>query len=212
VRSHLFLAVLAITVVLWAPRDAAALCDLAGPYLGTGPRLPQGCPLHIFRSDMPLFPGNPPPTRPPSVTVQRGSQYVDVTGSPQLELTTLMVERTIVDCQLQPINVNRESLLFQRWAVQPVGVQVGELIGIGNGWFGGIEIVESEPCAAPITPQLACAESLGCFEPPPFDESFNSSGCAARGAGAGGGLPAGLALLGLALIGRRPRRRQRRRT
>lgn len=199
---HLLLAVLAFTVALWAPRDAAAQCDLSGPYLGTGPKLPQGCPLYVFRNERP-FPGSPPTTRPPSVTVQRGSQYVDVTGSPVFELTPVMVERTLVDCQLQPVNTNRESELFQRWEIQPAGVQVGELIGIGSGWFGGIEIVASGPCAAPIVPQLACTDNLGCFEPPPFDDSFNPSGCAARG----GGLGAGLALLGLGLIGRRRGRR-----
>jgi MYXO-CTERM domain-containing protein len=208
VRSHhLLLAVLAITVALGAPRDAAAQCDLAGPYLGTGPRLPQGCPLYLFRSDMPLFPGNPPPTRPPVVTVQRGGQYLDVTGSPVFELTSIVVERTLVDCQLQPVNMNRASELYQRWEIQPAGVQVGDQIGIGNGWFSGIEIVPSGPCAPPITPQLACTDSLGCFEPPPFSDDFIDSGdCTARG---GGGLGAGLALLGLALIGRGRRRRRR---
>ena len=195
-RPHRFLAVLAITGGLWAPRDAAAFCDVSGPFLGTGPKLPQGCPLHVYgmpRFDAPLS---------PMITVMRAGSYVDATGAVTMSDVQLRVVRTFVDCQLQPTSTMQADELFRRYSIVPRNVQVGELIGFGSGWFGGIEIAPAGTCAAPIAPQPTCTEMPFCDRPPPFDDSFEPSGCAAGG---GGGLAIGLVLLGLCA----PRRRRR---
>jgi hypothetical protein len=195
-RQRRLLIVLAIAGGLWAPRDAAARCELTGPYLGTGPQLPLGCPLHVYIVTLPGFVRQ--------VTVLRGGAYVDVTGTATPEHVELLVERTFVDCFQQAGTPQKTLEPFDLWALQPAGVTVGERVGFGAGWVGGIEIVAAGPCAAPIPPMPACTEvAPECGRPPPF-EDFGPGGCDARG---GGGLLAGLALLGL--IRRGPRRRRR---
>ena len=198
-RQRRLLVVLAIAGGLWAPREAAATCDLDGPFLGTGPALPLGCPLHVYTAPM-------PPQIARTVTALRGGAYVDVTGAGTTEIVQLATERSFLDCELQPLSTQQGVEAFDHYAIQPTGVAVGERIGFGSGWLGGIEIVAAGPCAAPIVPMPACTEIRECFSPPPF-ESFESSGCAAGG---GGGLASGLLLLGLIRrIGRARRRRRR---
>jgi hypothetical protein len=198
VRRHRFLAVLAITGGLWAPRDAAAFCDLSGPYLGTGPKLPLGCPLHVY--SLPRFDAPSPPM--PMITVIRGGSYVDATGAVTRTDVQLRVARTFLDCRLQPTNTMQSNETYQRYNIVPKDVQVGELIGFGSGWFGGIEILPAGTCPAPIDPQPACTEPPPfCGGPQPIDD-IGQDGCAAAG---GGGLALGLLLLGLCA----PRRRRR---
>ena len=194
-RPHRFLAVLAITGgLLWAPRDAAAVCDVSGPFLGTGPKLPLGCPLHVYgmpRFDAPLS---------PMITVMRAGSYVDATGAFTRDEAQISATQTFLDCQLQPTSTTQSLNTYQHFSITPRDVQVGELIGFGRGWFGGIEIAPAGPCAAPILPRPACTEMQFCGGPPPF-EDFESGGCATGG----GGLAIGLLLLGLCA----PRRRRR---
>ncbi len=197
-RQRRILIVLALAGVLRAPREAAA-CQASGPYLGTGPQLPLGCPLHVYVG---FAPGSEVIRK---VTVLRGGMYVDVTGTVMPQPWDLLVDRTFVDCQLQPIRTDQFREPYQRFAILPQGVAVGERIGFGTGWFGGIEIVAAGPCAAPIEPRPSCTEVPPCgFPPPPPFESFESNGCGAGAAGGGGAAAIGLALLGLA---RRRRRR-----
>jgi MYXO-CTERM domain-containing protein len=194
-RPHRILVVLAITLGLWAPREAAARCSLFGPYLGTGPQLPQGCPLHVY---MMLVPGGGIPRQ---VTVLRGGQYVDVTGAAIPEPTQLRVKHVFTDCG--GVERTQESMeSYDRWEIQPVGVNVGERIGLGSGWVGGIEIVAPAACPAPLVPMPSCTDLGFCNVPPPF-EDFGPGGCAA-----GGGAGAAIGLAGLALLGRRRRRRR----
>lgn len=199
-RPHRFLAVLAITGSLWAPRDAAAFCDVSGPYLGTGPKLPLGCPLYIYglgRFDTPFA---------PEITVLRGGSYVAATGAYTREDALLQVTRTFVDCQFQPVNTMQSSDQYQRYAIVPKDVQVGELVGYGRGWFGGIEIGPAGPCAAPIVPQPTCTDAPICGGGfPPFDD-VEQGGCAAGGGSAGS---ASLAIAALLLGLCAPRRRRR---
>lgn len=198
-RPYRFLAVFAITGSLWAPRDAAAFCDVTGPYLGTGPKLPLGCPLHIYglsRFDSPIS---------PMITVLRNGSYIDATGSFMQTQVQLQVTRTFVDCQLRPASTSQTLDTYQRYAITPKDVQEGELIGYGSGWFGGIEIGPPGPCAAPIDPQPACTDVPFCGGPPPFDD-FESDSCAAGGGSAGS---AGFAIAALLLGLRAPRRRRR---
>jgi MYXO-CTERM domain-containing protein len=195
VRLYRLLAVLAITAGLWAPRDAAAFCEVSGPYLGTGPKLPLGCPLHVYsapRFDTPFM---------PRITVLRGGNYVDATGQIMSDSVQISVITTFVDCQLQPTHMAGSLNMFQHNSIVPQNVQVGELIGFGTGWFGGIEIAPAGTCAAPILPQPTCTEVPFCGGPPPFDD-FEQSDCSAS---SGGGLAMGLLLLGLWA----PRRRRR---
>jgi hypothetical protein len=187
--------------VLQAPREAAA-CESLGPYLGTGPELPLGCPLVVYTSI------TPESDKIRQVTALRGGSYVDVTGAFNQVTTTLLVETTFVDCQLQVLRVAQSRESFLRFEIYPQGVSVGERIGLGAGWFGGIEITPAGACAAPVEPRPACAlvPPCGMFPQPPFDD-FESNGCGAGG-GAAGGAALGAAL-GLVLLG--PARRRRRR-
>jgi hypothetical protein len=198
VRPHRFLAVLAITGgLLWAPRDATALCDVSGPFLGTGPKLPLGCPFHVYGASATM---NPSPFSP-VITVLRGGSYVDATGAFTRDEVQISATQTFLDCQLQPTNTVQSLNTYQHFSITPRDVQVGELIGFGRGWFGGIEIAPAGPCAAPILPRPACTEMQLCGGPPPF-EDFESGGCATGG---GGGLAIGLLLLGLCAPHRRRR-------
>lgn len=198
-RQRRILVVLAITLGLGAPREAAAFCELLGPYLGTGPQLPSGCPLHAYLRVGPFDPG---PLDPVRITALRGGEYVDVTGSIMRADVVLRVQRMITECDgvTRPQDNNEP---YDRVAVQPVGVNVGDRIGLGTGWLSGIEIVPAGTCAAPIEPTPSCAEIVDCSGPPVFDD-FGPGTCAAGGGG--GGLALGLVALGLAV-----RRRHRRR-
>ncbi|HWO25143.1 MAG TPA: MYXO-CTERM sorting domain-containing protein [Kofleriaceae bacterium] len=195
-RPYRLLAVLAITGGLWAPRDAAAVCDIAGPYLGTGTKLPLGCPLHVYSG----FNGTGEPFIP-KVTVLRGGAYADATGAITRNMEQISVTTTFVNCQLQPSNMMTTIMPYDHLAITPQNVQVGEQIGFSSDWLTGIEIVAAGPCAAPILPQPACTETPFCGSPPPF-EDFEQSDCSAGG---GGGLALGLALLGLCAARRRRR-------
>lgn len=193
-RQRQLLVVLAITVGLWAPREAAALCEAPGPFLGTGPQLPLGCPVHVYFS----FFGGGPQMGPPRLTVLRDGAYVELSGDPFSEPKNLRVEETIIDCQLRVISMATSTQTFEHLAITPIGVAVGDRIGVGEGWLVGIEVVAAGPCAPAIEPQIQCTQTPSCFEPP-FDDLPHES-CAAS---PGGGLLIGLALLGL----RRRRRR-----
>jgi hypothetical protein len=193
---HRILAVISIAGALWA-REAAASCNLAGPYLGTGPQLPLGCPLHVY--------GGPSmDVLTPTVTVLRGGTYVDATGTYTMNLVDLQVERTITDCTGSFTNTQRVSEPYEHLAIPPINVQVGEQIGFGRGWFIGIAIVAAGTCPAPIVPMPTCTDMNPCFDEPPFEDFGPGGGCQARG---GSGLGAGAALLGL--LGRARRRRRR---
>jgi hypothetical protein len=227
-RRRWLLVVLVIVGGLWAPRDAAAThkvvrCRAEGPYLGTGPQLPLGCPLVAYSLyvDFLLQAGHlaePFDPYDPRITVLRNGVYQDVTGTVAMELVTLPVTHTSLDCQNNFLGT--EQLLERYWihSLSPKGVRVGERIGLGSGWLNGIEIVKKGPCAAPVAPMPACTDMrIDCapppLEPPPAPvpepdpepvDGGEPGGCAARG---GGGLLIGLSLLGL--IRRGPRRRRR---
>jgi hypothetical protein len=194
--QHRILAAATIAGALWAHGTAAA-CDLSGPYLGTGPQLPLGCPFHVY-SGSGVMPGAP---FTPVVTTMRATGYVDVTGTVNTTDDELQVEQTFVPCnggfQPQP---QRNTEPYRHFAISLKNVQVGDQIGVGIGWLTGIAIVAAGPCAASIAPMPACIEMSPCFGEPPFDDVIDSPGCHA----AGGSLWAGAALLGL-------RRRARRR-
>ena len=180
---------------LGAPSIAAA-CDVTGPHLGTHLRVPLGCPVHVYlrgELQMPF---------PPRLTALRGGVYVDVTASSTPTLLTIPVENTFVDCEQRVVSKTTTPESFSRFALTPGTVQVGERIGIGEGWFGGLEVLPAGPCASPDVPVLACSMSPPCGGFGPF-EDFEDGGC---GASAGGGalLPAGLLAL---LVARRRRRR-----
>jgi hypothetical protein len=200
-RRILVVLAIAVAGVLQAPREAAA-CESLGPYLGTATELPLGCPLVVYAGT------TPEPDKLRQITALRGGAYVDVTGAVTQGLTQLLVERTFVDCQLQVLRVDQTRESFLRLEIYPQGVSVGERIGLGIGWFGGIEIVPAGACAAPIEPRPACTSVPPCggFPLPPFDDE--SAGCAAGGGAAGGGAAGGAALgaLGLLLRGRARRR------
>jgi len=201
-RQPRLLVVLALALALagaLGARDAAAQCFVSGPYLGTGPKLPLGCPVH-------LYVGLTPTPFAPRLTVLRNGQYVDATGPINQTQASLTVMRTFDSCNGASGATTTTLESFQHYTIPPLNVQVGEEIGVGSGWFTGITITAAASCAAPIEPMPACAEIQPCFKEPPFD-SFESNGCAARG---GGGLPAGAALLGLGLMRWVPRRRRRR--
>jgi len=196
---HRLLLVLAITGLLWAPRDAAALCEAAGPYLGTGPQLPRGCPLHVY-----VGPSPAPPMFAPRLFALRSGAYVDVTGSSTSTLVEIEVAETFVNCEGVVGGTQKVFQGYQHLELTPTSdVQVGEEVGFDRGWFTGIKIVAAAPCAAPIVPMPACTDAPFCGREPPF-ETFEPGGCAAGGAG---GLAIGLALLGPL---RRARRRRRR--
>jgi MYXO-CTERM domain-containing protein len=192
------LVVLAITLSLWAPRGAAAFCQSPGPYLGIGPQLPLGCPVHVYWSPIGIGPGGP--MQPPRVTTLRNGTYVDASGFVNVASAALTVHETFVDCELRVQRMTTDLQPFEHLTIGVTGVAVGDQIGIGTGWLGGIEIVPAGPCTEPTLPKIECTTSPPCFEPPPF-ESFESNGCSA-GAGAAPG--AGL-LIALALLGRRRR-------
>ena len=185
----------ALAIGLLGPRDAAAGCETLGPYLGTGLELPLGCPLHVYAALSPSF--------VPQVTVLRNGAYVNATGAVTMQPVQLQVERTFFDCALQTQSTQTAPALFDRWELRPSGVQVGERVGIGSGWFGGIEIKPAGPCAAPIEPKPSCSQPAMCPSEPPF-ESFEPGSCSARRPG---GLLTGLVLLGLVPLARRRRRR-----
>jgi hypothetical protein len=204
-RQHRILVVLAIAGGLCVPRDAAAFCELFGPYLGTGPQLPRGCPLHVY--SLPAPPGVPtPPQSPaPMITVLRNGTYIDATGAYNTTNTNLLVEMAFTDCEGSVTNMTRMSTPYQHFEIlTKADVQVGEQIGFGRGWFTGIEIAAAGACPAPVLPTPACTEMPFCMPPPPFDDFESGGGCAAGG---GGGLAIGLALLGA--IRWAPRRRRR---
>jgi MYXO-CTERM domain-containing protein len=200
--DRIFLA-LALAGGLLAPRGAEAACELLGPYLGVGPQLPQTCPFYVFSRSEPLGPGVP--TMPPEVTVLRNGQYVSIGRGLMQDIMMVPVDRTFLDCQQNVIRTDRTQEPLERFTMQLDNVAVGERVGYGRGWFGGIEIVAPGPCAAPILPMPACVEQPFCGGSPPFDD-FEPNGCAARG---GAGPAAGLVLLGLLAL--TPRRRRRRR-
>jgi hypothetical protein len=198
--QHRVLAAATIAGALWAHGTAAA-CNVIGPYLGTGPQLPLGCPLHVYFSGPVPISGVP---YVPMVTAMRGAGYVDVTGAISTTPDALQVEQTFVPCprgfQLPPEH-RIES--YGHFAVSLKSVQVGDQIGLDTGWLAGIAIVAAAPCAASIAPMPACIDMVPCpGDDPPFDDGSGSSGCHAA---AGGGLGAGAALLGLR---RRARRRR----
>lgn len=201
--DRIFLA-LAIAGGLLAPRGAEAACELLGPYLGVGLQLPQGCPFHVFSRSDPFGPTGP--VLPPEVTVLRNGQYITVSRTPMQGIVTLTVDRTFVDCQQNVIRTDKTSEPIEHYSMQLENVAVGERVGYGRGWFGGIEIVPPGPCAAPILPMPACIDQPFCGGGGPPFEDFESNGCAARG---GAGAAAGLVLLGLLALA--PRRRRRRR-
>lgn len=192
---------LAVAGVLQAPRVAAA-CESLGPYLGSGTELPLGCPVYVYIS---TTTGSEIERR---VTVLRGGAYVDVTGTTLHDTVQILIDRTFLDCDLQVLRSDQIQTTFARFALYPQGVSVGERIGLGTGWFGGIEIVPAGACPAPVEPKPACTSVPPCggFPHPPFDD-FESNGCAAGG-GAAGGTALGAAL-GLLLRGRARRRRLR---
>lgn len=196
--QHRILAAATIAGALWAHGTAAA-CDLSGPYLGTGPRLPLGCPLHVYSGPGPR-PGAP---FAPMVTTLRSAGYVDVTGAVNPTVEELQVEQTFLPCSgsfQPPPQHNMEP--YSHFAISLQNVQVGDQIGVGTGWLTGIAIVAAGPCATPVAPMPACTEDSPCFGDPPFDDVIDSPGCHAAG---GGSLWAGAALLGLR---RRARRRR----
>jgi hypothetical protein len=181
------LVALAIAGVLGASREAAA-CDLFGPYFGTGPQLPLGCPVHVYRSPV------AGPVGPLRISTLRAGAYVDVTGGVDRMDDGFTVERTLLDCQLHVLQRADEYEAYDHYTIQLVDVQVGEQIGAGTGWLNGIEIVPAGACAPTVQPRLACTDVPPCGLPPRFEDLEPGGGCAAR---RGGGLWFGLALLGL---------------
>ncbi len=196
------LAVLAIAGagVLQAPREAAA-CEALGPYLGTGAELPLGCPVFVYTS---LMSGSDVERR---VTALRGGAYVDVTGTVLQDVVQVLIDRTFLDCDLQVLRADQVQTTFARHALYPQGVSEGERVGVGTGWFGGIQIVAAGTCPAPIAPAPACTSVPPCGGPlPPFIDDTPDD-CAAGGGPAGA--PVIGAALGLLLYGRARRRRRR---
>lgn len=193
---------LAAAGVLQAPREAAA-CEALGPYLGTGAELPIGCPVFVYTS---LTSGSDIERR---VTALRGGAYVDVTGTVLQEVVQVTIDRTFLDCALQILRTDQVQTTFARHALYPQGVSEGERVGVGTGWFGGIQIVPAGTCPAPIAPAPACTSLPPCGGPlPPFGDD-TPDGCAAGGGPAGA--PALGAALGLLLLLRGRARRRRRR-
>jgi hypothetical protein len=199
-QPHRLLAVLVIAGALWAPREAAAFCDISGPYLGTGSQLPLGCPFHVYGS---LVPPPSSGTLIPTITVLRNGTYVDVTGAYTSDTLDLPVTRTFVDCRGNPTTTVPSLETYQHFAIPPLNVQVGEEIGFGRNWFIGIKIVAAATCPAPLVPMPVCMEVQQCFPGGPFGDDVVDNGCQARG---GAGLAAGAALL--ALLRWAPRRRR----
>jgi len=220
-RWRRLLLVLAILSVAWAPRDAAACVD-PGPYLGTGLKLPLGCPVVVYEhagvfpipadgGSLPAFPLDP------KLTVLRDGMYVDATGAISSDMVQLPVEQTLLDCSSNTISKTQILDWYWIYSIEPKDVRVGDRIGYGTGWLEGIEIVKRARCPAPVAPMPACTGQPGCERPPrplPFPEPLPPEPApapveedAAGGCAAGGG-GAGLAI-GLALIGRPRRRRGR---
>jgi uncharacterized protein (TIGR03382 family) len=203
-RLHRWLVALALALAagLAAPREAAATCDLTGPYLGTGAQLPLGCPAHVYVQL------SPQTDFWPKLTVLRSGVYVDATGTSTTDLATLTVNRMFIGCPGSPDMTAQTLEDYQHHAILPKSVSVGEQIGFGTGWLIGIEIVAAAPCPAAVPPTLTCTELAPCFKEPPFGDFVDeNSGCAAGG---GGGPASGLGLLGLVALRRRARRRRRR--
>ena len=166
--------------------------------------MPLGCPVYVYLAIEVALPGPPPPF-PPRLTALRGGVYVDVTdhaASTSSELT-IPVENKFVDCDQVVVSQSTSQEPFTRHALVPTTVQVGERIGIGEDWFGGLEVLPPGPCEPADVPMLVCTESPPCGGiGPPFEDFGESSGC---GASAGGGSLAPAGLLAL-LVARRRRR------
>jgi MYXO-CTERM domain-containing protein len=198
-RTHRIFAALALVLAggLWEARDAAA-CEDGATYLGTGPQLPLGCPLHVYS-----LPG-PFDSFAPTITVLRGGRYLNATGAIDQDIAQLTVERSVNSCSPTNFPPIRNIEPIPHFAIMPEDVSVGEAIGIGDTWLYGIQIVAAAPCAPPVQPVPSCVERGPCFFDQPV-EDLDSVGCAA-----GGGAPGGLALVGLAALVRwAPRRRRR---
>lgn len=195
---HRTLAVAAIAGGLAAPSIAAA-CQAGGPFLGTHLQVPRGCQVHVFVGE----PGQTPFA--PRLTAFRNGAYVDVTDSATStsDSRTLPVETSFVDCEQRVTKMTNSQPFMQYSLGMRADVQVGERIGIGEGWFGGLEVLPAGPCPPAEVPLLACTESPPCGGPgfPPFDD-VETGGCAA-GTGGAAALPSALLAL---LVARRRRR------
>ena len=186
---------------LAAPSIAAA-CTLDGPVLRTHLSVPLDCPVYVYAQEPGLMPFEP------RLTVLRGGSYVDVTGAVARLPLTLPVQMLFEDCQQGGIvSMHTQDVPFARYAIKAANVQVGDRIGVGMGWFAGLEVTPAAPCPAPEVPMLACSEGPPCGGFPPFSDSFDSGPCASGG-GPGALAPvAGLAALLVVRRRRRPRPR-----
>jgi hypothetical protein len=124
--------------------------------------------------------------------VLRGGAYIDVSGVPISEPADLRVEETFIDCQFRVTSMSTNFQPYEHLSITPMGVQVGDRVGVGDGWLDGIEIVAAGPCAPAIEPKIQCTQPPPCNQIPIDTVPIES--CAAS---PGGGLWIGLALLGL---------------
>jgi MYXO-CTERM domain-containing protein len=196
---HRSLAVAAIAGGLAAPSIAAA-CQPGGMFLGTHLQVARGCPVHVFISPLGMTPF------PPRLTALRNGVYVDVTDSASStsEMRFIPVETSFIDCNQRVTKMMNNEPFMQFSLVPRSDVQVGERIGIGEDWFGGLEVLPAGACTPVDVPMIACTEGPPCGGPgfPPFDD-IDGGGCAAS-TGGGAALPAGLLAL---LVARRRRQR-----
>lgn len=176
---------------------AAAVCALDGPYLGThGGRIPLGCPVIVYVAS--------PAQVSPQLTAFRNGTYINVTGQTMLSFVMLPIQMLFQSCDGVVVNMTTTDERFERYALTLGNVQVGERIGIGEGWFSGLEVVPAGACPIDEVPMLTCAQGPPCG---PFGDDVIESGPCAAGGGPGSLVPAaGL----VALLVVRRRRRQRR--
>jgi uncharacterized protein (TIGR03382 family) len=184
----------------FAAPAADAACANDGLHLGThSGRAPLGCPVIVYVSG--LTPSSP------RLTALRNGMYIDVTGQTMLNVVMLPVQTLFQSCDGVVVNMTTTDERFERYALTPGGVQVGERIGINIEWFGGLEVVPAGPCPTDEPPMLVCSESPPCGGFPPFGDDISSGPCAAGG-GPGSLAPAA-GLVALLALRRRRRRRPR---
>lgn len=187
---------LAVGLGLAGAPEAAAFCESPGPHLASPTQLPLGCPVYVYAAQRPDF-------EEPALFTLRGGSYVLVTGSRARMDELVFVEETLLDCDLTVANRVDNQHPFTRYTLTPnASVQVGDQIGVGEGWLNGIEITAAGACPSLLVPKPVCTAVPPCAigQPFPFEDDFDGGGCAA-----GGG--AGLLPVALALLLRRKRRR-----